>query len=350
MSTITVLIPAHNEQASIASTIRTVLGQSRQPDKIIVVSDNSTDLTTSVAADMGVTVMETVGNTARKAGALNQAIAKVYTDFVMVLDADTEISPTFIEQGMALLDKDKSVGAAGGVFSGVDPQNLLEEFQANEYERYGVQIDLTDRTSVLTGTAAIIRKTALDEVADSRGTRLPSIKGDYYDRNAITEDSEMTLALKTLDWKLKSPVSMSCTTELMPTWGDLHRQRVRWYKGMLDNLAAYGFTSTTARYFGQQAMLFLGVIFMSLLTVLTFVTVVTGQFSIVPLWLIVGGVFLVERLVTVWRRGVKARVIAAVIFPEMVYDFALQIALAKAVILFLTKKDTSWNHVVLREV
>jgi poly-beta-1,6-N-acetyl-D-glucosamine synthase len=43
---------------------------------------------------------------------------------------------------------------------------------------------------------------------------------------------------------------MGCdtTTEVMPTWADLFRQRLRWQTGALTDLRAYGLTGVTAPY------------------------------------------------------------------------------------------------------
>ena len=50
---------------------------------------------------------------------------------------------------------------------------------------------------LLTGTASVFRAYALKAVADSRGELLPGDPGHVYDTLAMTEDNEMTLALKT---------------------------------------------------------------------------------------------------------------------------------------------------------
>jgi cellulose synthase/poly-beta-1,6-N-acetylglucosamine synthase-like glycosyltransferase len=60
------LIPAHNEEAQLGMALESVLRQSRPVDRIIVVSDNSTDRTVQIArrrANRGVEVIETVDNT-----------------------------------------------------------------------------------------------------------------------------------------------------------------------------------------------------------------------------------------------------------------------------------------------
>lgn len=73
------LLPAHNEEATIAKSIQGLLGQTQPPDQVVVIADNCTDATAAVAATYGATVYETVGNGDKKAGALNQYLARALT-------------------------------------------------------------------------------------------------------------------------------------------------------------------------------------------------------------------------------------------------------------------------------
>ena len=95
---ITVLIPAHNEAATIGQTIRSLRRQTIPVSSITVMCDNCTDDTAQIAEALGVNVMVTTLNTARKAGALNQALARVLPtlgadDLVLTMDADSALSP-----------------------------------------------------------------------------------------------------------------------------------------------------------------------------------------------------------------------------------------------------------------
>jgi len=78
---LTVLIPAHDEELTIQGTLESLRAQTRQPDRIIVVADNCTDDTAEIARGRGADVFTTVGNTEKKAGALNQALSEVFGDF-----------------------------------------------------------------------------------------------------------------------------------------------------------------------------------------------------------------------------------------------------------------------------
>jgi biofilm PGA synthesis N-glycosyltransferase PgaC len=73
---VVVVVPMDNEQASIARTIKALLSQTRQPDRIVIVADNCSDRTVQIARSFGrrVTVIETVANGDRKVRALRTAL------------------------------------------------------------------------------------------------------------------------------------------------------------------------------------------------------------------------------------------------------------------------------------
>jgi cellulose synthase/poly-beta-1,6-N-acetylglucosamine synthase-like glycosyltransferase len=198
---VVVLIPAHNEHAQIAETITSLLTQTRPPDRVVVVADNCTDETADIARRLGVEVFVTVGNTAKKAGALNQALGRLLPtladdDRVLVMDADSALDERFLEAADGRLSRG-DVAACGGVFLGKPGGGLVGMFQRNEYARYARDVGrLKGKVLVLTGTATMFRAGTLREVARERGTgRLPGAPGAVYDTRVLTEDNELTLAL-----------------------------------------------------------------------------------------------------------------------------------------------------------
>jgi cellulose synthase/poly-beta-1,6-N-acetylglucosamine synthase-like glycosyltransferase len=347
LSSLTVLIPAHNEADRVGATIDSLRRQDRQPDRIIVVSDNSTDATVRVVRGLNVEVFETVGNVHKKAGALNQAIAHFDpVGFVLVMDADTVLADGWISTAESLLAADAALGAVGAVFHAERNDTLLTQFQANEYTRYARELDRTGRVMVLSGTAALLRSAVLRDVARSRSTSLPGTHGDVYDVHAQTEDNELTLAIKTLGWSLASPAACATVTEVMPTWGDLYRQRLRWYRGALENLLAYGVTPVTRRYWAQQIMLSVGVAALWLYLGLTAVSLIVGHaFTLSPFWTGVTVVFLIERVVTAWAGGLRGRILAGTLYLELFYEMFLQFVFIRAVLDIVTRREAKWHHV-----
>jgi poly-beta-1,6-N-acetyl-D-glucosamine synthase len=336
---VTVLVPCRNEERNIEAAVEGIRRQSYPVDRIIVVADNCTDKTADVARELGVTVFETVGNTDRKAGALNQAIeafADELGEAVLVTDADSVLSEGFCRRGVELLERKPNLGAVGGVFFAHEPRGFLERCQANEFTRYGYTIyKRNDAVQVLTGTAALVRTEALRDLLAWRGF--------VYDPKAITEDMELTLALRARGWELKSPPECTVSTELMPTPHDLGVQRLRWYRGALDALSKYGWTPVTRRYWLQQAGLLVAVVAMCLYVFWTGYTISTGNAHFSPFWALIGLGFVFERVVTVRAAGQRAKLLAVLLLPEIIYSVGLQVIFLRAMFSWLRGERISWN-------
>lgn len=194
----TVLIPAHDEQDTIRAAIAGLRAQTHPPARIIVVADNCTDSTITVAdAD----VYKTVNNAGRKAGALNQALAEYLPsmdpdDHLLIQDADTVLSPTFVHTASKTLSRHR-VGAVGGIFLGEPGHGLLGQLQRNEYERYARSIYRKGgKATVLTGTGTMFKVKVLREIVEARQDgRLPGIGSEVmppsvgvYNPASLTED------------------------------------------------------------------------------------------------------------------------------------------------------------------
>jgi len=129
---VTVLVPAYNEAASIADTIRSLQQQTIAPAEIIVIDDCSTDNTAEVARSLGATVIRPAVNTGSKAGAQNYALPEVTTEFTMALDADTTIAPDAIERFLKVMADDTVAAACGFVV----PRNVSTIWERGRYVEY----------------------------------------------------------------------------------------------------------------------------------------------------------------------------------------------------------------------
>ena len=350
--TVTVLIPAHNEEASLAATLTSLQAQSHRPERIVVVADNCTDSTVAIARRAGVEVEESIGNALKKAGALNQVLRRLLpgqgdNDLVMVVDADTVLDDGFLAAAVSRMTVDRALMAIGGLFYGQEGFGLLGQFQCNEYIRYAREMRRRrGRVFVLTGTAALFRPLALRTVAASRGSSIPGAHGDVYDTAALTEDNELTIALKSLGGLMISPEQCTVVTEVMPTWRTLWAQRLRWQRGALENLGAYGITPTTIRYWAQQLGIGYGVVSLSSYLVLIFLMAFSLDSWIwFPFWAGLGGLFAMERVVTVWRGGWRARLLGLALVPELVFATFLNVVYVKGILDISFGRQASWKHV-----
>lgn len=342
---IVAIIPAYQEAKVIANTIASLQAQTIIPTLILVAANNCTDGTEQVAHEAGATVYLVENNRDKKAGALNRTLEMLDsalddTDMVLIADADTQLTPDFIEVALQYHRDYTFVGGVGGAFEGRPTTTLIGTLQQMEYYRYLGQIKrFGSEAFVLSGTGCLFLMEALRAVKHARreGVLLP--KGEsFYDTLSLTEDNEMTLALKVLRYRCMSPEDMRTTTDVMDSVKTLHDQRDRWYLGALWNLRHYGTKMPwrmRATYWRQQAGLLLSTFGMALFLILTIVMFgILHEFTFSWFYLGLTALVTIERLASVWKMGRKARLL--VLFgADQLYSMLLTsffaIALVKCV-------------------
>jgi len=121
-----VIIPAHNEEAFLADTLRSVQQQTLPPKKVVVVNDNSTDGTESIIddfakADSLFIKLNTASSIEHLPGrkvinAFNKGLEELdhSYDFLVKLDADIILPHIYFEQIAAIFQRHPKVGIAGG--------------------------------------------------------------------------------------------------------------------------------------------------------------------------------------------------------------------------------------------
>jgi cellulose synthase/poly-beta-1,6-N-acetylglucosamine synthase-like glycosyltransferase len=97
-----VLMPAHNEAAVIAQTLDSLLPQLTTPDHLIVIADNCSDATATIARDRGATVLERNNRDQRGKGyALDYGLKHLESDppaVVVLVDADCRCQPGSLQR------------------------------------------------------------------------------------------------------------------------------------------------------------------------------------------------------------------------------------------------------------
>lgn len=342
------LIPAHNEAATIGKVIRCLRQQTEAVDDIIVICDNCTDNTADIAASLGVRVMQTAGNTHKKAGALNYVLEKVLPslndeDVVLVQDADSFLDPRFVEVTHGKIRE--GFGATGGNFRGREGGGLCGVLQRNEYVRYARDVKRKDGDVLcITGVGTLFSVGALrDVVYGIQCGYLPDANGGYcYAYSSLTEDNWMTLALKHLGYKVCSPADAVMTTEVMLTWRALAVQRIRWKRGAVEDLVQYGLTRHTLKGWGLQAVSVLGI----LATLTYFGTLLaTPWLGFHIHWLFIGftAIYAVERAVTVHERGWRVSLLSMTVVGEWAFDIFLQMCQIKAIYTAVRRTARKWG-------
>ena len=155
-----VLIPAHNEEAGIAVTVRNVREQLMPGDRVVVVADNCSDGTATAAHDAGAEVAERADADRRGKGfALDFGIGHLSADapdIVVVVDADCELGPGALDalvRQAATTDRPAQGIYLIGTGQEPDPRRRLSAFAVllkNEIRPRG--LDRLGMPCLLTGT------------------------------------------------------------------------------------------------------------------------------------------------------------------------------------------------------
>jgi len=110
--TISVVIPAYNEEKYLPATLRSIHNLTRQPNEVIVVDASSTDTTATVGRTYGATVLTTAKRTIGYGRQVGLKAAK--GDIVAFTDADTVVPRDWLTTIETMMKEPGVVGVFGG--------------------------------------------------------------------------------------------------------------------------------------------------------------------------------------------------------------------------------------------
>lgn len=251
---VSILIPAYNEEKSIISSIKGALNQNYDNFEVIVIDDGSTDNTLQNAIDfreenkipiskLRILHKENGG----KFSALNYGMEEAEGDWILSVDADSFIIPQTISTLIKKKRKNAVAVTTGiGVVNNCDivngelikkkvPNKPLVVSQMIEYLRTFVllKMSLNDKngTTVMSGVCGFFEKEFIQNI------------GGYKDK--LTEDSELTLRIHKNGGNVQFISDILSYTEVPSSIKELHKQRMRWIRGIFRDLWEYRTTVKT---------------------------------------------------------------------------------------------------------
>jgi len=232
LPTVSILIPAHNEEVVIRQTLKTMvqLSYPKHLLEIIVINDNSSDGTGDIVQSFSeqydhVHMIETKPPFAgkRKSTALNEGLKASTGEVICVYDADNMPEQKAVYHLVLGLLNDPKAGAVVGKFRVINAaKNLLTKFinieticfqwmaQGGRWKWFGI--------ATIPGTNFAIRRHILEELGG-------------WDVHALAEDTELTIRVYNLGYVIRF-FPAAITWEQEPeTWKVWWRQRTRWARG-----------------------------------------------------------------------------------------------------------------------
>lgn len=119
MITVSIHIVTYNSKAHIKRCLLCVKKQTYKHCSILVVDNASSDTTATICAALGVRVIKNTKNVGY-AAAHNQALQATKSTYVLTLNPDVFLEPTFVQHLVSHLNTDKHVGSGCGVLSRID--------------------------------------------------------------------------------------------------------------------------------------------------------------------------------------------------------------------------------------
>jgi len=293
---ITVLIPAHNEEEIIQKSIESIFEQSLVPHQVIVISDNSNDNTVKIALEMKkkynekLIVYETINNKTKKAGALNQVLNNfTIDDFVLVMDADTVLDKNALKEAMKTFNHDNTIGAVCSK-AGLLPyegnskwEKFLWHLQHLEYATFdSYRVETLNKVKVCHGMCTLFRTKALRSAKYFRKVWLNADIG-YFDEHNLVEDLELTTCIAQ-NWGTTVNLKMKAYTEVPTSLRELWIQRTRWFRGGIDCLKTHGINKITKYEFFGHMLFILKLILTFLIWAMTINIYFTTGITFIMSW------------------------------------------------------------------
>jgi cellulose synthase/poly-beta-1,6-N-acetylglucosamine synthase-like glycosyltransferase len=231
LPSITVTVPAYNEEKTLAKTIKSLLELDYPKNKlnIIIVDDGSTDDTYKIAksfSKQGIKVFRKENQ--GKAAALNLALKNCKTEFFGALDADSFVDKNALKNMIGYFENKKIIAVTPSLKI-YNPRTFLQKIQRIEY-LIGIFLRkifaFLGSIHVTPGPFTIYRKKFFDKYGN-------------YDCNNLTEDIEVALRIQSNKFMIENSVDAVVYTVGPKNFRTLLKQRIRWYMGFIENVIDY---------------------------------------------------------------------------------------------------------------
>ncbi|HEX9215577.1 MAG TPA: glycosyltransferase family 2 protein [Gemmatimonadales bacterium] len=223
---VTVIVPAFNEAASVADTIRSLQAQTARPREIIVVDDCSTDGTGDAARALGVTVVRPPANTGSKAGAQTFALRYVRTPLTIAVDADTVLAVDAIERLLPAFAQSRVAAACGFVL----PQRVRSLWERGRYIEYLFAFTFYKQVQEYYGKPLIS-----SGCFSMYRTAILRAQGGWSNRT-MAEDMDLTWSLYRAGYEVRFVPKAVCYPIEPRTFRLMGTQLQRWSHGFVQNV------------------------------------------------------------------------------------------------------------------
>ncbi|WP_157726642.1 glycosyltransferase [Thalassotalea crassostreae] len=237
LPSVSILVPAYNEEVGITKTLRSVVNTHYNKLQIIVINDGSTDNTDDIISEFqrqhqqSDSLIEFIYlsiTNAGKANALNHALKSATGDIIMTIDGDCLIDKDAVINTVKHFHQENVAAVAGNVVIG-NKRRSIEIMQQLEY-LFGFFLRRADSVFnavfIIGGAAAAYRHSVLKKLGG-------------FNHDIVTEDIEMSLRILNAGYRTRYAADAITYTEGPSDWRGLFNQRLRWKFGRFQTLLKF---------------------------------------------------------------------------------------------------------------
>lgn len=228
---VSIIIPALNEQDTIAWTIRSLHEQTYKNLEIIIVDDGSEDRTPTICREMASMFADLkylrFSERAGKSAVLNYGLKFATGEFVVFVDSDTTFDRDAIFLIISTFADPKVGGVSGNLSVRNGDENLLTTLQKIEYM---FTISMGRRVRSLFGTLPII-----SGAFGAFRRELIGLERLGGHEPGPGNDSDLAIRVRKKGYKIKFQPRAFCLTNAPTEMFRLMKQRSRWDRNMIKN-------------------------------------------------------------------------------------------------------------------
>jgi cellulose synthase/poly-beta-1,6-N-acetylglucosamine synthase-like glycosyltransferase len=244
-SKVSIIIPAHNEEGCIVGTLQSLMKVDHPNLEVLLVDDGSTDHTYDKSLPFagvhdGKTIKIFRKPQGGKASALNLAFRYCTGEYIVCMDADSQLAPDSVRMLLRRFVHD-GIGACAGQVVVRNRCNLLTHLQALEYMLMNGTARMFQSyfSSVLIapGPLTMFRRHVLQELQDrwgsnyeSEGLQFGKVLGPW-ESDTFAEDTKLSLSILASGADIVYEPAALCFTSAPTHVQRLLNQRYRWNRG-----------------------------------------------------------------------------------------------------------------------
>jgi poly-beta-1,6-N-acetyl-D-glucosamine synthase len=279
--TVAAIIPAHNEQAVIGATLRSILVTYR-PEDVYVFCDGCTDATATIARSLlpDANVVDHRENIGKSRGIENLLRLHIFPKnyvYVSIIDADSTIEPEFLANSLRVLRRSDVIAVTGQVKARWYPKNLYSVYRTYIYWIVFTILkrlqSFVNAVSIASGCATTWKTAALAQIT--------------LDHALSTEDIDMTIQVhrKRLG-RIKYVPSAVVWTQDPFNMASFRRQNYRWNRAWWEGVRKNRLGARWIQLHGRSMPTLSMVDVFTLLVMIDIFVIGAGGMILMPLGLI----------------------------------------------------------------